>query len=204
MASVYHHGNLRQALLGEADRIIETDGIDALSVRKLADNVGVSRTALYHHFRDKNALLSAITEAQFSHWGKQLTEVLDDQAPIEEQIKVFAKQYLYGATERPAHYNLMFGKPIWKSGEPSESLTEISRATFQNYVILIKRWQDLGAIEAAIPPLQLAQVSWGMLHGLARLLIDGVYVDHKQIEEMSDAVTRLLLNGQAATPSSEF
>ncbi|RMA80170.1 TetR/AcrR family transcriptional regulator [Umboniibacter marinipuniceus] len=194
MASVYHHGNLRQALLLEADHIIETEGIDALSVRKLAESVGVSRTALYHHFRDKNALLSAITEAQFNHWGKQLTDVLDDQAPVQTQIKAFAKQYLLGATARPAHYNLMFGKPIWKSGEPSESLTEISRTSFQNYVILIKRWQDSGAIEAAIPSLQLAQVSWGMLHGLARLLIDGVYVDYKQIEEMSDAVTRLLLN----------
>ena len=195
MASVYHHGNLRQALLDEADRIIETDGIEALSVRNLADSVGVSRTALYHHFRDKNALLSAISEAQFTRWGNQLTDVLNDDESPRAQIKAFARQYLIGATERPAHYNLMFGKPIWQGGEPSISLTDVSRASFHNYVKVVERWQSKGIIDPDMPSLRLAQISWAMLHGLARLLIDGIYVDLKQIEEMSEAVTRLLADG---------
>ena len=51
----YHHGDLRAALLEAAAQRIESQGVDALSLRKLADDVGVSRSALYHHFRDKNA-----------------------------------------------------------------------------------------------------------------------------------------------------
>ena len=50
----YHHGDLRSALLDAAATRIENQGIEGLSLRKLADDVGVSRSALYHHFRDKN------------------------------------------------------------------------------------------------------------------------------------------------------
>ena len=54
--SSYHHGDLRSALIEAATTIIEDSGIDALSLRKLAEVTGVSRTAPYHHFKDKNAL----------------------------------------------------------------------------------------------------------------------------------------------------
>ena len=54
----YHHGDLRRALLDEALRTIQTDGVNALTLRTIGLRLGVSRTALYRHFTDKRALLS--------------------------------------------------------------------------------------------------------------------------------------------------
>ena len=56
----YHHGDLREALLQAAKALIGEAGIENLSLRKLAERAGVSRTAPYHHFSDKNDLLCAI------------------------------------------------------------------------------------------------------------------------------------------------
>ena len=61
----YHHGDLRQALLRAAKQLIAEAGIENLSLRKLAERAGVSRTAPYHHFSDKNDLLCAIAAEGF-------------------------------------------------------------------------------------------------------------------------------------------
>ena len=64
--SDYHHGNLRQSLLEASMRLLDKEGLEALSLRRLAEEVGVSRQAPYHHFKDKQALLAAIGEEGFS------------------------------------------------------------------------------------------------------------------------------------------
>ena len=61
----YHHGDLRQVLLRSAKQLIAEAGIENLSLRRLAERAGVSRTAPYHHFSDKNDLLCAIAAAGF-------------------------------------------------------------------------------------------------------------------------------------------
>ena len=64
----YHHGDLRQALIDTAAQQIAEHGVAAISMRKLGDLVGVSRTALYHHFANKGELLSAVAESGFKKW----------------------------------------------------------------------------------------------------------------------------------------
>ena len=68
VAQTYHHGDLRTALLHAAAKRLADYGVDSLSLRKLAEDAGVSRTAPYHHFKDKSALLSAIAAKGFSDW----------------------------------------------------------------------------------------------------------------------------------------
>ena len=61
----YHHGNLRNALLAIATELLVEDGIQALSLRKMAQRAGVSHNAPYMHFADKEAVLAAIAEEGF-------------------------------------------------------------------------------------------------------------------------------------------
>src|SRR5918999_4839894 len=61
----YHHGNLRRALLDEALATIRTEGVDGLTLREIGARLGVSRTALYRHFADKRALLTAVATEGF-------------------------------------------------------------------------------------------------------------------------------------------
>ncbi len=56
----YHHGNLREALISNAVTIIEQDGVQALTLRRVARDTGVSQAAPYSHFRDKNDLITAV------------------------------------------------------------------------------------------------------------------------------------------------
>ena len=78
-SSSYHHGNLRQTLVSTATLMIAENGIESLSLRKLADNVGVSRTAAYHYFQDKNDLLCAIAANGFKRWQNSLDQLSSDQ-----------------------------------------------------------------------------------------------------------------------------
>ena len=58
--SNYHHGNLREALIGNAVKILEEEGIEALTLRRVARASGVSQAAPYSHFSDKRALIKAV------------------------------------------------------------------------------------------------------------------------------------------------
>ena len=74
----YHHGDLQQRLLDEATLMIEESGIEGLSLRKLALRAGVSRTAPYHHFKDKNELLCAIAENGYKIRKVQALAILNE------------------------------------------------------------------------------------------------------------------------------
>src|SRR5215211_2917147 len=68
----YHHGNLRRALLDEALATIRAEGVDAVTLREIGARLGVSRTALYRHFADKRALLTAVATEGFRTLCQQL------------------------------------------------------------------------------------------------------------------------------------
>src|SRR5215510_12243036 len=64
-AGQYHHGDLRRALIDEALRTIDTAGVEGLTLRRVGEALGVSRTALYRHFPDKEALIAAVAREGF-------------------------------------------------------------------------------------------------------------------------------------------
>ena len=81
----YHHGDLHAALLREAAVLLREQGVEGLSLRRLAERAGVSRTAPYHHFTDKNALLCALAEDGFRRLARLMAEAdfrADDPAPV--------------------------------------------------------------------------------------------------------------------------
>ncbi len=169
-------------------------GVDGISMRALAERVGVSRTAAYHHFKDKNALFCAIAEQGFEKWQTHFAQLMLEQSgDMNGWLKAFVHAYLDLSWKYPEEYDLMFGRPVWKNGEPTESLKEASFACFQDYVNLIRSWQDKGTLAKDIDFLRLAQVSWSMLHGMSRLLNDGVYLDRNSIDAMSDSAVAMIL-----------
>lgn len=203
MKSSYHHGDLRQVLMDEAAKMIRNEGEQAFSMRKLATQVGVSRTAPYHHFSDKQALLCAIAEEGFRRF--QLFETTIVQAPKTsllafEVIEGFVQRYVHFAVENAEYYDLMFGGHLWKDQLLTESLTREAHASFKRYVDGIRQWQEQGAVLPSVDPLRYAQVSWSTLHGMSRLLIDGIYVDQASIEPICQNAARMFwleLTGQA-------
>ena len=181
--SNYHHGNLRQTLLSTATSMIAQKGIESLSLRKLAEQVGVSRTAAYHYFQDKNALLCAIAANGFKRWEISLDQLNANQLPHRDKFEQYILSYIAFATSNPEEYELMFGRCIWKQSKCTEELQNISHKTFQHQVDMIQYWQSIGLV-IGNNPVRVAQIIWGTLHGIAKLFIDGVYTDVGRAEEI--------------------
>jgi AcrR family transcriptional regulator len=190
----YHHGELRQALLQAANSIIRESGMDALSMRRLADQVGVSRTAPYHHFKDKNELLCAIAELGFADQDRMIRAILDD-IGAGGGVRLFANcvhAYIRFAHESPETYDLMYGKEIWQRGEATPALRQVSKASFRMWVDLVGKWQQQKVLPGTHSALRTAQACWATLHGLARLLIDGVYIQSDDLDEIANTAVEIL------------
>lgn len=190
--SSYHHGDLRSSLVDAASLMLKENGINGLSLRKLADRVGVSRTAPYHHFKDKNELLCAIAERGFSRWQKDANDIFTRaEISAKDKYRLFIKGYIAYAADNPELYDLMFGRTIWKQNTATPSLREVAYPSFHHQVEMTREWQDQGIMPDTEDTLRLAQVTWGTIHGIARLLIDGIYADRSHIDEMCECAVNL-------------
>jgi AcrR family transcriptional regulator len=188
----YHHGDLRSTLLDAATTMLREGGVEALSLRKLADRVGVSRTAPYHHFKDKNELLCAIAEVGFKRWQQDAQQIFaQKELSTREKYRLFFQGYIAYAADNPEMYDLMFGRTIWKQNSATSNLREAAFPSFQHQVKMTKQWQEQGLMPQGEDTLRLAQVTWGTMHGIARLLIDGIYADRSHIDEMCDCAVNL-------------
>ncbi len=191
----YHHDDLRQKLIDATRDMIREGGVEAVSLRKLADRVGVSRTAAYHYFKDKNDLLCTLAEEGFRYWSEELDRIFQDESKaLADRYRSYIRWYMTYALENAEYYDLMFGRAIWKQNTATDSLKITSYNMFQKQVERTRQWQEQGFFNPSEDSLRLAQVSWGTLHGLARLLIDGVYTDDSHIDEMCDCAANLLMS----------
>lgn len=188
----YHHGDLRKSLLQEAASLLANEGIESLSLRRLADNVGVSRTALYHHFKDKHALLCAIAAEGFAELESIMAGIGQQSSLTPAQrYGLFARNYLDYATQNPARYSLMFGHTLWRQNLADDSLKGVAYQSFKQHLSAVKAWQACGILPQDQDSLRLTQVTWGTLHGLAQLVIDGVYADSNHLDEICQCVGEL-------------
>ena len=200
----YHHGNLYQSLINSAGDMIQEQGVDSLSMRKLADYVGVSRTAPYHHFKDKNQLLCAIAETGFRLQDEFISadaSETEHQAAKDDardkglkELERLVQSYIQFAITHPAHYDLMYGGKIWKQKLATESLETASRQSFKHWLDRIEEFQAQHILSPQESSLRLAQVAWATLHGLCRLTNDGVYVDNDNVMEMGKSAARMMLS----------
>lgn len=191
----YHHGNLHQQLLDTAALMIRDAGEPALSMRKLAEQLGVSRMAPYHHFEDKEALLCGIAEAGFERFMQQVMTIATDIDALQvtpfskAHLGLFVETYLTFATHQPEYYNLMFGGHLWQSPTITDSFRTTGHAAFKSYVDMIRQWKTQGATSKDVDPLRFAQLSWSTLHGMSRLFIDGIYVDKNALSNLCQTAT---------------
>lgn len=191
----YHHGDLRRGLLEAARIMVREDGIEALSMRKLADAVGVSRTALYHHFEDKNDLVCAIVAEGFAAIHALFdAAALEENGTPRERFAAFVHGYVRFATHDAEIYDLMFSRTIWRQHTPNDALHATARDSFRRLLRMVVQWQAAGIMSTRFEPKRLAQVTWSTLHGLSRLQNDGVYKDQSGLKAMCDCAIEVLMS----------
>ncbi len=186
-AGQYHHGDLRQALIDQALRTIDKQGAEGLTLRNVGEALGVSRTALYRHFADKEALLAAVASEGFRTLRLGLIDAWERHGRGPAGLSAMADAYLQFAVGHPSHYRVMFGRFVESSTRDPE-LVEVGKAAFQALVDALLEQQRDGQIRQD-DPLTQARFVWSVVHGVAMLVIDG---------QVGDTASGLALNRYAA------
>lgn len=202
----YHHGDLRRALLQAAVKTLQKRGFGALTLRAVGDEVGVSRTALYRHFADKSALLTAVAAEGFRTLRLELAGAWEGAGRRLSGFEAMGGAYVRFALAHPWHYRVMFGSGFQLSSSDLELSVE-GPAAFQVLVDALIELQGQGLVRGDAPETQ-ARFVWSVVHGIAMLGIDGS-LEHQgaNVEELTRyAIERLRtgigaegLNRQAAT-----
>lgn len=176
----YHHGDLRQALIQAAVRTIDREGVEALTLRSVGAALGVSRTALYRHFADKDTLLAAVAAEGFRTLHAALVGAWDAAGRDLAGFRAQGHAYVEFGTTHPAHYRVMFGGYVTHAARGSD-LDEAGTAAFSALVDALVDLQQRGDFRRDDPGLQ-ARYVWGTVHGITMLLLarrvgDGPAVD---------------------------
>jgi AcrR family transcriptional regulator len=192
----YHHGDLRRALIDAALQLIAEQGVSGLTLREVAQRVGVSRMAPYRHFEDKSTLLAAVAQEGFRALRTYLNSASDraDPKPL-ERLQGIGVAYVRYAVANPAHYRVMFGSFFGDQQTYPELYGEATDC-FGVLVQTVVECQQLGCIRSGEPK-EVAQVLWSLVHGLSMLLIDGQLpaMGCAPVEDLAIAATRTIIDG---------
>jgi AcrR family transcriptional regulator len=189
----YHHGNLRRALLDEALATIRTEGVDGLTLREIGARVGVSRTALYRHFADKRALLTAVAIEGFRMLRQQLVTAWEEGGRNRAAFQAMGVAYIRFAVANPSHYRVMFGSFVDPKDREPELDAEAAGA-FQALVDALAALQR-DAVVLGDDTVLMARFVWSVVHGMAMLGIDGQLREPSGIEELMRYALKWLRTG---------
>jgi AcrR family transcriptional regulator len=167
----YHHGSLRRALIDEALRTIQRAGVEAVTLRAVGSALGVSRTALYRHFADKDALLAVVAREGFVALKAALDRARATTPSLRDQLTAMGAAYVGFAIDNPAHYQVMFGRFLERCRDEPELLADAA-AAFQALVDMIVDLQQAKQVRRG-DPAELSRFVWASVHGIAMLAING-------------------------------
>lgn len=184
LASSYHHGDLRSALLSHASRIVEADGPESVSLRGIAKAAGVSRAAPYHHFKDKRALLAAVAASGFRQLAAHMRSKLDDEAAPRTRLDQLGFGYVEFSLMHAELFRLMQGADYRTPGE----FPDLDAARNESAAPLIE------TVTACLPAASEATIrtacaaAWSIVHGMAQLSTDGRIENMISIADLQTAV----------------
>jgi AcrR family transcriptional regulator len=195
----YHHGDLRQALLETALRLVAERGPEGFSLREAAREVGVSPAAAYRHFADKPALLAALASEGHGLLAGAM-EKAADKVPADlpaaaravARLQAIGWGYVEFAVKNPGFFRVMFGPAMKVEGfDPC-----CGPSGHDAYDVLVATLDELagsGAIPADRRPSAEIPI-WSAVHGLSTLLVDGALpLTPRQRADAYQALSRSLL-----------
>ena len=166
----YHHGDLRAALIEEGLKLIDTGPADALSLREIARNAGVSATAVYRHFPDKAALLGALCLEGHGRMAQAFKAAMASAAPGVEAFTAMGRAYVHFALAHPSLFRLMMAQTGGPVPAPPPGAVDGS----DGMQILVNAIDGLFGADTPAHVREARRLkAWSLVHGLAMLMLDG-------------------------------
>ncbi len=195
----YHHGDLKNALIDAARRLIAERGANGFTMAEAARLAGVSASAPYRHFADRDALLQDVAADGFGTFADRLEAAWSDPSltPL-RALDAQGRAYLAFARDEPASFTAMF-----ESGLDLGATPELSRAS-------ARALQTLERACAAVaqhlppqdrpPPQMMASHIWALSHGTASLFARRSGMSLHSAEELLESAVAIYLRGLGLLP----
>ena len=166
----YHHGDLRGALILQAICQVEAVGMEHLSLRSVAHEVGVSPSAAYHHFADKDALIAAVALEGVAQLDVSMASAMaryprEEAASAQERASAAALAYITFAVDHPNLFRIAFSGHCPRPPEREKN------------PLIVELFDDLVATGALPADLREGseEVMWAAVHGMATLVLEGMF-----------------------------
>jgi len=204
---------VRGKILDAARELFVAEGYDAVTMRKIAAEIEYSPTAIYLHFRDKQAVMNAICDADFLKLATRFRKIAEIVDPI-ERLRAAGLAYADFAMKHPNHYRMMFMTPH-PPHDPETSAIEVGNRDQDAYAFVL--WTASEAIaqgrvrEDLDDPGLLAQMVWAAIHGWVSLRMtkcNEAWVDWRPTKRSIESMIEMTVRGierrpaEAASPST--
>lgn len=197
---------LRERILEVARELFVTEGYDAVSMRKIADRLEYSPTAIYLHFEDKEALIWELCDRDFLKLAGEMQKIAAVDDPI-QRLEAIGKAYLEFGLRFPNHYRLMFMTPH-PPRRPEDSKVHHGNPDEDAYALLLTTVREAMIRKKFVPAIKdpelLSQVLWAGVHGIVSLHItkgtNDPWIHFKPAEQTSEMMMQLLLDGVLTSP----
>jgi AcrR family transcriptional regulator len=193
------HGHMRRAeILKAAERIFVADGYEGATIRKIADEVGVSSTCLYMHFHDKDQILLQICTAAMEELLAVNSEISSLPLSPVERVRMMLRAYVDFALRNPNAYRLIFCSPS-TDGPAHKAATshELGTECAERFSGVVREIAAEGRLRAGDPQ-TVTRALWAACHGLATLMITKPSLDWAPAEQMTEVLVDGLLFGLIA------
>jgi AcrR family transcriptional regulator len=185
----FHHGDLEWAILEAASQLLEKEGPLGVGLRAAARLAGVSHTAPYRHFENRESILAALAERGLLDLSERMARAARGRGNALEALAAIAEAYVAMASERPHRFRLMFG-PELAGKDRHPAVRDAGLRAHHLLVETIAAGQREGAIRAG-DPVDLALAHWSIVHGMASLLVDGLLTERARAPGGPAALGRL-------------
>jgi len=168
----YHHGDLKNALIKAAIDILSKEGVHGLSLRKTAQKAGVSHTAPYSHFADKQALIAAVSTEGFKIISEDLDAVIKRYRgkPVRQLVEG-CWAYIQFALKDPAHFKVTISGVLEREKD-YPAFVEMTNKSFGQIIQIVENCQAAGLLRPGPSDVEAINV-WSMAHGFVSLLLEG-------------------------------
>lgn len=173
---------LHASILREAGALFVELGYDGFSMRKVAARIGYSVTTIYHHFKDKDALLMALLGEAFCSFGQSLDAAGAGETDPVERVVATGRAYVRFARENPVFFSLMFlRRPDYLVRREQEALKD-AHDGYSSLLRDAERLQEAGFYRGHAPQ-AVASALWASVHGLAMLSLTVFKDDPSMVDE---------------------
>lgn len=160
----------RTRILDAARELFAAEGVDSVTMRKVAEKIEYSPTAIYFHFKDKESLLTELCECDFRAFAQRFGKLAEIADPV-ERLRAAGHAYVDFGLENPSHYRVMFMTP---KPESVEGKTGMGNPEEDSYALLKLIVADIIAAGRIRPGVSrdahlLSQVIWSAVHGVVSL-----------------------------------